>query len=80
MELVLVKNFPNGMFADMAKQLLEAEKIPCVIKGAGGGSGPVTFHTAGGTWPFCGSGVDVYVPEEYAEKASELLQAIYDGM
>jgi hypothetical protein len=80
MSMICVKNFPNGMYAEMAKQLLDTEGIPCVLKGAGGGLGPVVLYNAGGTWPVVGPGVDVYVPEEYAERAEELLRAIYDGM
>lgn len=78
MNLVLIKNFPNGMYAEMAKQSLEHEGIPCVLKVTGGGI--LHHHSAGGTWPFTGQGVDLYVPEEFAEKAEELVRAIYDGM
>ena len=80
MSLVLVKNFPNGTFADMAKQTLEEKGIPCIVKGSGGGLGPVVFQGAGGTMQFNGSGVDVYVQEEDADSAKEVLETMYDGM
>lgn len=80
MALALVKNFPNGMYAEMAQQTLEKEGIPCVVKGSGGGSGPVVLQSAGGTWPFTGVGVDVYVSDEDLPRAKELLEAIYDGI
>ena len=80
MDLVLIKNFPNGTIAEMAKQTLEEQGIPSIVKGSGGGLGPVVFQGAGGTTQFNGSGVDLYVQEEDVKSAKELLDSIYDGM
>jgi hypothetical protein len=31
-KLILIKNFPNRLTAEMAQQLLDAEEIPSIIK------------------------------------------------
>ena len=80
MSSVFVKNFPNEMYAQMAKETLQKEGIVCMIKGSGGGVGPVVFQNVGGKWPVVGMGVDIYVPEEDFDRAKELLEAIYDGI
>jgi hypothetical protein len=67
------------MYAEMAKELLQKDGIPSMIKGGGGGTGPVVFQNSGGKWPVVGMGVDVYVNEEDLDRAKDLLEAIYDG-
>jgi hypothetical protein len=72
--MVKVKNFPDRIFAEQAQQTLEREGIPSILQspdigilGAGGSS----------TLP---QGVDLFVSEEFAEKAREILTALFDGI
>jgi len=72
MDLVKVKNFPDRLYAERARQSLDAEGIPSIIQsidvgilGAGGASG----------FP-----ADVYVPREFVPRALELLNDLFDGI
>jgi hypothetical protein len=72
--VVKVKNFPDRIFAEQAQQTLEREGIPSILQspdigilGAGGSS----------TLP---QGVDLFVSEEFAKKAREILTALFDGI
>lgn len=73
MPLVKLKNFPSRIFAEQALQILEREGIPLVIfspdVGITGSSGAIISQ-----------GVDLYVPEEFAERAYDLVFAFFDGM
>ncbi len=70
--LVCVKNFPNGTFAEMAKQALEAEGIHALLQVAGGGA--IAFHMAAGLPPWGTQGVDLYVMPGDEEKAKEIVK------
>ena len=74
MSMVKVKNFPNRIFAEQAQQSLEKEGIPSMLQ-----SSDIGILGAGsdGSLP---QGVDLYVPEEFAEKALQMLTAIFDGI
>ncbi|MFZ5898186.1 MAG: hypothetical protein ACOYU7_03225 [Bacillota bacterium] len=72
MSLVKVKNFPSRMFAEQAREMLEREGIPAVIKSPDAGILGTT-----GSWVV--QGADLYVPEEFAERAYELVTVIFDG-
>jgi hypothetical protein len=73
MSLSKVKNFPNRMFAEQAQQILEREGIPSVILSPDVG----ITGTSGAVIP---QGVDLYVPEELAEKARQLVWALFNGI
>uniref|UniRef100_A0A7C1F3F9 DUF2007 domain-containing protein n=1 Tax=Ammonifex degensii TaxID=42838 RepID=A0A7C1F3F9_9THEO len=73
MALVKVKNFPGRIFAEQAQQLLEREGIPSVVKSPDAG----VFGSTGTVLP---QGADLYVPEEFAEKAREVVLALFDGI
>ena len=67
-----IRSCNNSFDADQAKGILDAENIPVMIKSGG------HFNTYGGNMMMnTMGGVDLYVPEEEAEKASGLLEAYY---
>lgn len=71
--MVKIKNFPNRVFAEQAQQSLEAEGIPSMLQSSDIGM----FGPGIGTTP---QGVDLYVPEQFAEKALKILTALFDGI
>lgn len=71
MSLVKVKNFPSRVFAEQAQQALEQEGIPSILKSPDSG----ILGSFGGSLP---QGVDLYVPEESAETAHEILSGLFD--
>lgn len=73
MELVKVKNFPSRMFAEQARQILQDEGIPAVILSPDVG-------ITGTTGSRVVQGADLYVPEQFASKARELVTALFDGI
>jgi hypothetical protein len=73
-DLVLVKNFPDRMFAERARQTLDAEGIPSIIQSIDAG-----FLGAGGALGLP-QGADLYVPREYADRARDLLNNVFDGI
>lgn len=74
MDLVLVKNFPDRMYAERARQTLDVEQIPSIIQ-----SMDIGFFGAGaaGGLP---AGADLYVPREFSDRARELLNDVFDGV
>ncbi len=74
MDLVLVKNFPDRMYAERARQTLDAESIPSIIQSIDAG-----FLGAGGALGLP-QGADLYVPSEYSDRARELLNDVFDGI
>ena len=74
MDLVLVKNFPDRMYAERARQPLDAESIPSIIQSIDAG-----FLGAGGARGLP-QGADLYVPSEYSDRARELLNDVFDGI
>ena len=76
MKMVVVKNFPNRMYAEQAKQSLEAEGIQSLIQSQF--TGMVGLDSTG-TLP-TSAGVDLCVSEEFAKKAKEILTALFDGI
>jgi putative protein kinase ArgK-like GTPase of G3E family len=73
MRLVKIKNFPHRMFAEQAQQALADEGIPSVASSPDIG----ITGTPGALVP---QGVDLFVPEEYAEKARSVIFALFDGI
>lgn len=71
--IVMVKNFPNRAFAEQAKDLLERNNIPCVLKSPD--VGILGASSSGAV-----QGVDLYVSEELAQKAYEYLNALFNGI
>lgn len=71
--LIKVKNFPRRMYAEQAQQVLERDGIPSVIQ-----SPDVGIMGTTGAWVV--QGADLYVPEEFAARAHQLINAIFDGM
>ncbi len=71
--IVFIKNFPNRAFAEQAKDILDRNHIPCVLKspdvGILGTTSSAVVH-----------GVDLYVQEDMKERAYELLNALFDGI
>jgi hypothetical protein len=76
MGLIIVKNFPNRLYAEQAEQLLKEEDIPSVRKA------PDYGVSGSGSGIFVGAsqGVDLYVPEEFFEKASGLIASFFGGI
>jgi hypothetical protein len=72
--MVMVKNFPSRVFAEEAQQTLEAEGIPSMLQ-----SPDIGILGAGGSSSLP-QGVDLLVPEEFAEKAHQILTALFDGI
>jgi len=71
--MVLIKNFPNRLFADQAKAILAENSISCVLKSAD--IGILGTASSGAV-----QGVNLYVPEKDRQKAYELLNALYNGI
>ncbi len=74
MALVLVKNFPDRMYAERARQTLAESGIPAIIQapdsgilGAGGATG-------------LPQGADLYVEEEFAAESHQMLDELFDGI
>lgn len=74
MELVKVKNFPDRMYAERARQSLDAEGIPSIIQSIDAG-----FLGAGGAMGLP-QGADLYVPSEFRSRAAELINDLFDGV
>jgi len=74
MDIVKVKNFPDRMYAERARQTLDVEGIPSIIQSLDAG-----ILGAGGAVGLP-QGADLYVPGEYAERARELLNDVFDGI
>ena len=72
-KIILIKNFPNRIFAEQAKEILERNEISAVLKSADVG----ILGTASSSLNI---GVNLYVEEEEAERAAELIDALYDGI
>jgi hypothetical protein len=72
--MVKVKNFPDRIFAEQAQQTLEREGIPSILQ-----SPDIGILGAGGSSSLP-QGVDLFVSEEFAEKAREILTALFDGI
>ncbi len=70
MGLVKIKNFPDRTFAERARQTLEEEGIESVIQSIDAG-------ILGAGLP---QGADLYVEEQHAERARELLNDLFDGI
>jgi hypothetical protein len=74
MALVKIKNFPNRMYAERAKQSLEHEGIISIIQSVDSG-----ILGAGGSGGLP-QGADIYVGEEDAARAREVLESLFDGI
>ena len=74
MDIVKVKNFPDRMYAERARQTLDVEGIPSIIQSVDAG-----FLGAGGALGLP-QGADLYVPVEFVERARELLNDVFDGV
>ena len=72
--LVKIKNFPNRMYAERARQTLDVEGIPSLIQSVEAG-----FLGAGGSAGFP-QGADLYVQPEEADRAREILEELFDGV
>lgn len=72
-KIVLIKNFPNRGFAEQAKELLINNNIPSVLKSPDTG-------ILGTTTASLFSGVNLYVEEKNNARASELLNALFNGI
>ncbi|HUI63419.1 MAG TPA: DUF2007 domain-containing protein [Bacteroidota bacterium] len=74
MQLVKVKNFPDRLYAERARQSLDMEGIPALIQ-----SIDIGILGAGGVVGLP-QGVDLLVPAEFEERARELLSDLFDGV
>jgi len=72
-KIVLIKNFPNRSFAEQAKEVLQQNKITCILKSIDVG----VMGTASVAMP---QGVNLYVAPENQEAALQLLDALYNGI
>lgn len=71
--LIKVKNFPDRIFAEQARDILNNNQITCVLKspdvGVLGAAAATVTH-----------GVDLYVYEEDEKKVYDLLNALFNGI
>ncbi|MEW6510305.1 MAG: DUF2007 domain-containing protein [Bacteroidota bacterium] len=74
MDIVKIKNFPDRLYAERARQSLDAEGIPSMIQSIDAG-----FLGAGGAMGLP-QGADLYVPAEHAERAREILNELFNGV
>ncbi len=74
MSLVLIKNFPDRMYADRAQQTLRQEGIESVIQS------PDAGIFGAGSMASTPRGVDLYVESDRAEEAKALLNDVFDGV
>jgi hypothetical protein len=74
LDLVLVKNFPDRMYAERARQTLDVEQIPSIIQ-----SMDIGIFGAGAASSLP-AGADLYVPRELSDRARELLNDVFDGI
>jgi hypothetical protein len=74
MNIVKVKNFPDRMYAERARQSLDEEGIPSLIQ-----SSDIGFLGAGGAAGMP-SGADIFVAADMAERAKEILNELFDGI
>ena len=72
--MIKIKNFPNRVFAEQAQQSLEKEGIPSLLQS------PDIGILGAGASSSLPQGVDLYVPEEFAEEALKILTALYNGI
>ncbi len=72
-KVVLIKNFPNRLFAEQAKEVLDNNQIYCVLKS-------VDVGILGTSTSSLNQGVNLYVEEHNAQKALDLLNALYNGI
>ncbi len=72
-KLELIKNFPNRAFAEQAKEVLLNNNIPSVLKSPDTG---ILGTTSGSLF----SGVNLYVEEKNYNRATELLNALFNGI
>jgi hypothetical protein len=73
MPLVKVKNFPNRMFAEMARETLRQEGVPSWIRSP-------DIGILGTTRDAVPQGADLYVEEEHATQARELISALFGNL
>jgi hypothetical protein len=73
MPLVKIKNFPSRMFAQMASETLEQEGIPCWIRSP-------DIGILGTTRDAVPQGADLYVEEEHAADAREIVAALFGDL
>ena len=73
-DIVKVKNFPDRMYAERARQSLDEEGIPSLIQSIDAG-----FLGAGGVAGLP-AGADLFVPRDRADRAREILNDLFDGI
>jgi len=73
MPLVKIKNFPSRTFAEMASETLKGEGISSWIQSPDIG----ILAVRGGPVP---QGADLYVDEEHAVRARELVSALFGDL
>ena len=66
--MVKIKNVVDQFNAEWAKEILEKENISVMLKSLG------TVSTHGGNFLQMGYGIDLYVPEEFANQAEQILR------
>ena len=70
MKLIKIKNFPDRLTADQAQQRLKEEGIESVIQSLDVG----VIGSFGGALP---QGADIYVREEEAERARNIMKEFF---
>ncbi|MBI3195246.1 MAG: DUF2007 domain-containing protein [Ignavibacteriae bacterium] len=71
--MVKIRNVADQFNAEWAKEILEKDNIPVMLKSLG------TVSTHGGNFLQMGYGIDLYVPEELAEQAEQILKVHFGG-
>lgn len=70
---VALRDLPGNIYAEMVKEALEKEKIPCYIKSDAISSTLIATSTS-----LPGSSAKIYVPEKFYSQAKEILISMMD--
>ncbi len=74
MGLILIKNFPDRMYAERAQQTLRQEGIESVLQS------PDAGIFGAGAMVSTPRGVDLFVDDKDADEAKALLNDVFDGV
>jgi len=68
-----LRNLPGNIYAEMVKEVLNKQGIPCIIK-----SDPVSATLGAKTVSTAGSAARIYVPREYFDKCQQIVLDMMD--
>ncbi|OQX86918.1 hypothetical protein B6D60_05155 [candidate division KSB1 bacterium 4484_87] len=70
---VAMRDLPGNVYAEMVKEVLDKENIPCYIK-----ADSVTATLATSSASMAGASATIYVPEKFLSKAEKILFDMMD--